>query len=70
MFSLKSFLRPRASETGLLTGTFSVIHLKILNRLDPAATEKRIYVYSNNKMGAVTNDADKLLMFAWDNEDV
>ena len=46
------------------------IHSKIRNRLDPATTEKLVYVYSNSKMVAATRDADELKMFAWDNEDV
>ena len=33
-----------------------------------ATTEKLVYV-SNSKMVAATRDADKLKMFAWDNED-
>ena len=44
------------------------IHKKIRNRLDPATTEKLVYVYSNSKLVASTRDADKLKMFAWDNE--
>ena len=64
MLYLKSFPRPRASETGLLTDT------PTRNRLDPATTEKLVYVYSNSKMVAATRDADELKMFAWDNEDV
>ena len=65
MSYLKSFLRPRASETGLLTG-------KIRNRLEPATTEKLVYVYSDSKMVAATRDADELnllKMFALDIED-
>ena len=46
------------------------IHTKIRNRLDPATTEKLVYVYSNSKMVAGTRDTDELKMFAWDNEDV
>ena len=46
------------------------IHTKICNRLDPATTEKLVYVYSNSKLVASTSDADKLKMFAWDNKDV
>ena len=46
------------------------IHSKIRNRLDPATTEKLVYVYSNSKIVAATRDADELKMFAWDNEDV
>ena len=46
------------------------IHTKIRNRLDPATTEKLVYVYSNSKLVTATRDADKLKMFAWDNEDV
>ena len=45
-------------------------HTKISNRLDPATTEKLVYVCSNSKLVASTRDADKLKMFAWDNEDV
>ncbi len=49
-------------------------HPKIRNRLDPATTEKLVYVYSNSKMAAATRDgsgdADELKMFAWDNEDI
>ena len=45
------------------------IHSKIRNRLEPATTEKLVYVYSNSKMAAATRDADELKMFAWDNED-
>ena len=47
-----------------------MIHAKICNRLDPATTEKLVFVYSNSKLVASTCDADKLKMFAWDNEDV
>jgi hypothetical protein len=46
------------------------IHSKIRNRLEPATTEKLVYVYSNSKMVAATSDADQLKMFARDNEDV
>lgn len=46
------------------------IHTKIRNRLDPATTEKLVYVYSNSKMVAGTRDTDELKTFAWDNEDV
>ena len=46
------------------------IHSKIRSRLDPATTEKLVYVYSNSKMVAATRDADELKIFAWDNEDV
>ena len=45
------------------------IHSKIRNRLEPATTEKLVYVYSNSKMVAATRDADKVKMFPWDNED-
>ena len=45
------------------------IHSKIRNRLEPATTEKLVYVYSNSKMVAATRDADELKMFAWDIED-
>ena len=58
-------------------------HTKIQSRLDPATaqrvdrpagrqllTEKLVYVYSNSKLVASTRDADKLKMFALDNEDV
>jgi hypothetical protein len=44
------------------------IHSQIRNRLDPATTEKLVYVYS--KIAAATRDADELKMFAWDNEDI
>ena len=43
------------------------IHSKILNRLEPATTEKLVYVYSNSEMVAATRDVDELKMF--DNED-
>ena len=46
------------------------IHTKISNRRDPATTEKLVYVYSNSKLVASIRDANKLKMFAWDNEDV
>ena len=46
------------------------IHARICNRLDPATTEKLVYIYSNSKLMASTRDAEKLKMFAWDNEDV
>ena len=36
------------------------IHSKIRNRLEPASTEKLVYVYSNSKMVAATSVADKL----------
>ena len=45
------------------------IHSKIRNRLEPATTDKLVYVYSNSKMVAATRDADELKMFAWNNED-
>ena len=35
------------------------IGLKIRNRLEPASTEKLVYVYSNSKMVAATSVADK-----------
>ena len=44
------------------------IHTKICNRLDPATTEKLVYVYSNSKMVAGTLDTGELKMFAWDNK--
>jgi hypothetical protein len=47
-----SFLSLHASETGLLAGTLCPIHSKIQNRLDPANTEKLVYIYSNSKMVA------------------
>ena len=43
------------------------IQTTIRYRLDPATTEKLVYVYSNSKLVASTRDADKLKMFAWDN---
>ena len=46
------------------------IHTKLCNRLDPATTEKLVYVYSNITLVASTRDADKLKMFSWDIEDV
>ena len=46
------------------------IHTKILNMLDPATTEKLVYVYSNSKLVASTCYADKLEMFAGDDEHV
>ena len=45
------------------------IHTNIRNRLEPATTDKLVYVYSNSKMVAATRDVDELKMFAWDNED-
>ena len=42
VLSLKSFLRPRVSETGPLTDTS--------RRRSPESTEKLVYVYSNSKM--------------------
>ena len=45
------------------------IHTKIRNKLEPATTEKLVYVYSNSKMVAATRDADELKVFAWDIED-
>ena len=45
------------------------IHTKIRNRLEPATTEKLVYVYSNSKMVAATRDADELKVFDWDIED-
>ena len=45
------------------------IHSKIRNRLEPATTEKLVYVYSNSKMATAMRDADELKMFTWDNED-
>ena len=47
------------------------IHSKIRNRLEPATTEKLVYVYSNSKMVAATRelDANELKVLAWDNED-
>ena len=41
------------------------IHSKIRNRLEPATTEKLVYVYSNSKMVAATRDANELKMLAW-----
>jgi hypothetical protein len=38
--------------------------------LEPATTEKLVYVYSNSRMVASTRDSDELKRFAWDNEDV
>ena len=46
------------------------IHTMIRNRLDPATTEKLVYVYSNSKMVAGTRDTDKIKTFDWYNEDV
>ena len=43
--------------------------MKIRNKLEPATTEKLVYVYSNSKMVATTRDADELKVFAWDIED-
>jgi hypothetical protein len=40
------------------------------HELSPATTEKLVYVYLNSKMEATVRDADKLKIFAWDNEDV
>ena len=60
--SLRLFLRPRVSETGLLTGTST---RSPENRLEPATTEKLVYVYSNSKMVAATCDANELKMLAW-----
>ena len=37
------------------------IHSKIGNWLEPATTEKLVYVYSNSKMVAATRDANELL---------
>ena len=45
------------------------IHTKICNRLEPATTEKLVYVYSNSKMVAATRDADELKVFSWDIQD-
>ena len=39
--------------------------MKLRNRLEPATTEKLVYVYSNSKMVAVTCYADQLKIFAW-----
>ena len=41
------------------------IHSKIRNRLEPATTEKLVYVYSNSKMVAATISANELRMLAW-----
>ena len=43
------------------------IHSKIRNSLEPATTEKLVYVYSNSKMVTVaaTRDANELRMLAW-----
>ena len=41
------------------------IHSKIRNSLEPATTEKLVYVYSNSKMVSATGDANKLKMLAW-----
>ena len=41
------------------------IHSKLRNRLEPATTEKLVYVYSNSKMVAATRDANELKMLAW-----
>ena len=37
------------------------LHTKIHNRLDPATTEKLVYVYSSSILVASTCDADKLI---------
>ena len=62
MFSLKLFLRPRVSKIGLLSGTST---RSSQNRLEPATTEKLVYVYSNSKMVVGTSDANELKMLAW-----
>ena len=59
-----------SSESNWSASRHIMIHTKICNRLDPATTEKLVYVYSNSKLVASTSDADKLKMFAWDNKDV
>ena len=41
------------------------IHSKLRNRLEPATTEKLVYVYSDSKMVAVTISANQLRMLAW-----
>ena len=41
------------------------IRSRIGNRLEPATTEKIVYVYSNSKMVAATRDANELRMLAW-----
>ena len=41
------------------------IHSKIRNSLEPATTEKLVYVYSNSKMVSANGDANKLKMLAW-----
>ena len=41
------------------------IHSKLRNRLEPATTEKLVYVYSNSKMVAATRDANEIKMLAW-----
>ena len=48
----------------------SKISNKISNKLSPETTEKLVYVCLNSKMAANVSYADKLKMFAWDNEDV
>ena len=46
------------------------VQTKIHSKLSPETTEKLVCVYLNSKMAATACDADKLKMFAWDNEDV
>ena len=46
------------------------IYRKFSNRLDPAHTEKLVYVYLNSKMVTGTRETDQLEIFAWDDEDV
>ena len=72
VFSLKSFLHPRAAESCDSERNWSPqgqIHTKIRNKLGPETTEKFVYVYSNSEIATIC-DADELKMFAWDNENV
>ena len=42
------------------------IHSKVRNKLEPATTEKLVYVYANSKIVSETRASGELKMFAWD----
>ena len=45
------------------------IHSKVRNKLEPATTEKLVYVYANSKIVSETRDSGDLKMFAWDDKE-
>ena len=45
------------------------IHSKVRNKLEPATTEKLVYVYANCKIESETRAGGDLKMFAWDDKE-